>query len=952
MKYILASLLCVFTFSLGATMAGVSERNHMVDDSSLISEFENSSTSHLCSNSISSVNIVAVNDGLWLDANTWNGGQVPNALDDVTIPAGVNVTISGNIFAKTITVNGVLRAAGDASVSLETEWIMVMGANALLEVGTMTVPFSSDHTFTLTLLDFSGGAATAMGEKFLGAMSGGRIELHGAPKVSWTRLGNSVLNGNNQITLANPVDWNPGDEIVVVSSSTVGAQAEKRVVQEVSLDETTLILNEPLEFPHSGEMETYTRNMDGKTWSADLRAEVGVLTHNVKIQGNGASEVNGFGGHIMIMPGSIGNASHIELYRMGQKGELGRYPWHWHLLHESGQGQSFRHSSVHHSFNRAITIHGTSFVEVEGNFFYDHIGHGVFLEDGSERFNEIRDNVVVLSKRPLPGEEVTPSDNQFNEVQNRTPSSYWITNPNNIFEGNVAAGTEGTGFWFALPQLPMGASADIPLYDGIEPFREPLGSFEGNTAHSCRSGFDIFDQLFPDHSIRRNAGWQESGEHIIEGCTWYSNDLAIYSGIGGAVGDKVTYTANLKFHNNIFVANNTAIQLASYAQVIESAIVARDQNGYFNDMASLYRIYDGAGQVRNCHLVRWSQPNSDYLKDGGAATKHTNHRISGITTDDGLPPRVDMRNYDIPASTTDMTPQSLSHPRVWNMVLLDEDGSFTGTPGHSVVSNHPMMLVGDEDQPSNWVNSFISPHKFDLTILKFPSLDQEDIPNVTCTRTKTGSPTESVYYIYGYKEHIQLPFIVNEGFLYSYQFESLPSTQQIEIVLDDADLGDDVLIRFRDFGQLGGLEMSSANWTGTEVQSLADLSSSTGASFFIEPGGDVYFHLVAYQRLQSLNMTWTDGFTLPPLDTDGDGVTDVEEIIAGTDPFTPIIGCLGDLNNNGVIEVEDVLILLSQFGCIAGCTGADLDADGSVVVGDLLLMLGLFSQPCSAEPSL
>ena len=287
-------------------MAGVSERNHMVDDSSLISEFENSSTSHLCSNSISSVNIVAVNDGLWLDANTWNGGQVPNAFDDVTIPAGVNVTISGNIFAKTITVNGVLRAAGDASVSLETEWIMVMGANALIEVGTMTVPFSSDHTFTLTLLDFSGGAATAMGEKFLGAMSGGRIELHGAPKVSWTRLGNSVLNGNNQITLANPVDWNPGDEIVVVSSSTVGAQAEKRVVQEVSLDETTLILNEPLEFPHSGEMETYTRNMDGKTWSADLRAEVGVLTHNVKIQGNGASEVNGFGGHIMIMPGSIG----------------------------------------------------------------------------------------------------------------------------------------------------------------------------------------------------------------------------------------------------------------------------------------------------------------------------------------------------------------------------------------------------------------------------------------------------------------------------------------------------------------------------------------------------------------------------------------------------------------------------------------------------------------------
>jgi hypothetical protein len=896
--------------------------------------------------------IVAVNDGLWLDPSTWDGLQVPNVLDDVTIPAGVNVTIAGSISAKTITVNGVLRAAGDASVSLQTEWVMVMGENALLEVGTPMTPFPSEFTFTLTLLDFSVGAATAMGEKFLGAMNGGRIELHGAPKVSWTRLGTNVFSGNSQITLANPVDWNQGDEVVVVSSRINGAEAEQRTVELISLDGLTLLLNEPLEFPHLGALETYTRSTDGKTWTADMRAEVGVLTHNVKVQGNGASEITGFGGHIMIMPTSTGNASHIELYRMGQKGELARYPWHWHLLHESGLGQSFRHSSVHRSFNRAITIHGTSYVEVEGNFFYDHIGHGVFLEDGSERFNIIRDNVVVLSKRPLAGEQVTISDNQFDEIQNRTPSSYWITNPNNIFEGNVAAGTEGTGFWFALPQLPMGASAGNPLFNGIEPYKEPLGSFSGNTAHSCRSGFDIFDQLFPDHSIRKNAGWQNSEEHLIEGCTWYSNDLAIYSGIGATVGDKVTYTANLKFLDNVFVANNTAMQLASYSQVIESAIVARDQEGYFDGMASLYRIYDGAGQVRNCHLIGWNHPNSDYLKDGGAGTKHTSHRISGITTDDGFSPRVDMLNYDRPASNTNTTPQSLSHPRVWNMVLLDEDGSFTGTPGNSVVSNHPMMLVGDEDQPSNWVNAFSSPHKFDLTILEFPSLDQEDIPNVTCTRTKTDTPTESVYYIYGYKDHIQLPFIVNEGFLYTYQFDSLPSTKQVSVVLDDADLGDDVLIQFLDFGQLGGLEISSTDWTFTEVQSFEDLSSSIGASFFNEPGGDVYFHLVAHQRLQFVTMTWNDDVSLPPLDTDGDGVTDLQEILAGTDPFVPYYGCLGDLNNNGAIDVEDVLILLSEFGCTQGCTGADLDADGSVVVGDLLLMLGLFGQPCNvAMPS-
>ncbi|MGB0172275.1 MAG: G8 domain-containing protein, partial [Flavobacteriales bacterium] len=855
--------------------------------------------------------ISAVADGDWDDPMTWDGGLVPGFSDQVTIPAGITVELSGTHSAQTLTVNGTLRAAGDASVDLSAEWVMVMGPGALFEVGTPTAPFPAEHDFTLTLTGANTGASMmGMGEKFLGAMNGGQIELHGAPKVSWTRLGASSFLGANQLTLADPVDWQPGDEIVVVSSRINWAEAEQRTLNAVSADGLTLTLNVGLLMPHLSTVETHTRDTDGKTWTADMRAEVGLLTHNVKVQGDATSEVDGFGGHIMIMPGSVGNASHIELFRMGQKAELGRYPWHWHLLHETGLGQSFKHSSVHRSFNRALTIHGTSYVEVTDNFFYDHIGHGLFLEDGSERYNSILNNVVVASKRPAPGEEVTPSDNQFNEVQNRTPASFWITNPNNIFEGNVAAGTEGTGYWFALPQAPMGSSAGNPLFDGIEPFREPLGSFVGNTAHSCMSGFDIFDQLFPDHSIRKNAGWQETGEHLIDGCTWYANSLAVYSGIGGAVGDNVTYTANLKFSDNIFVANATAIQLASYSQVVESAIVAHAQANYIAGMASLYRIYDGAGQIRDCHLVGWSALDADYLKDGGAATKHTNHRVSGITTDDGLPPRVDMRDYDIPPSPTDMTPQSLSHPRVWNMVLLDEDGSLTGTAGHSVVSNHPMMRVGDEVQPSNWVNAFISPHRFDLGVLEFPDLPQGDIPNVTCTRTKTGTPTESVYYIHGYKEHIQLPLIVNEGYLYSYQFESLPATREMVVELDDAEAGDALWIRLVGLGDLGGLTIGSPDFSLVEMGTLLDLANSPQAGYFVEPGGDIYLNVTATGRLQQVGLAWDVDVVLPPLDTDGDGVSDGDEIANGTDPFATdvdVSGCtyVGACNYNPDADVED-----------------------------------------------
>lgn len=872
--------------------------------------------------SISMAQISPISNGSWQQSGIWPGSQVPGTSDEVLIPVGMTVDLAGNIVVKSITINGTLRALPGTSVEIEAEWIMVMGSQALLEIGTPSVPFDAAETCKITLTgNKDQDDVMGMGDKFIGAMNGGRIDLHGHPKVSWSHLGQTALPGTNTITMSEPVDWEPGDKIVIVSSRPNWEEAEQKIITAISSDSVSITLDSPLAYPHFGMMTTYTRGTDNKTWTADLRAEVGLLSHNVTIQGDAGSAINGYGGHLMCMPNSTMNASSIELYRMGQKGELGRYPWHWHHVHLFGTGQYFNGSSVHNSYNRGITIHATSHVTVDNNFFYDHIGHGVFLEDGSERFNTISNNVVLLTKRPLPGEEVTPSDNELNEVQNRTPSSFWITNPNNYFEGNVAAGTHGTGFWFALPQSPMGSSANDPTYSGIEPFKEPLGMFRGNKAHSCMSGFDIFDQLNPDHSIRPNAGWQNSDLHLIENCTWYSNSLAVYSGIGATSGNKVDYTSNLIFLDNVFVENIINVQFASYSQVQQSVFVALG----VLPLSSLYRIYDGAGQIRDCHLVGWNNPSTDYLRDGGAGIKHTNHRISGITTDDGLPPIVNLRDYDIPISNTDFTPQSLSHPRVWNVVLYDEDGSFSGAPNSSIVSNHPMMLVGDEYQPSNWVHAYRSPHKFVLTLLSFPGMPRDNYPNATCTRIKSGSPTESVYDVYGYKDHLQLPAIVNEGFLYSYQFESLPPTKSLNVQMDDAEAGDTYLIRFKDFGKLGGLNILSPTGGIPEYFSLAELNNSSQTAFFTEPTGSVYLKFVATQLLQRVQFNWTTDFTVPVLDTDGDGISDRQEIINGTNPFDQVLSIFEpeaiqlNLFPNPVSSGEDVSLSLPP-----GIPGEDL----------------------------
>ncbi|HXD74562.1 MAG TPA: hypothetical protein VN628_12530, partial [Vicinamibacterales bacterium] len=74
-----------------------------------------------------------------------------------------------------------------------------------------------------------------------------------------------------------------------------------------------------------------------------------------------------------------------------------------------------------------------------------------------------------------------PSDN--------TASTFWITNPDNIYRDNVAAGSDATGFWFALPQHPTGKFEGTPISANTWPNRTQVREFKGNTAHSNFDGF-------------------------------------------------------------------------------------------------------------------------------------------------------------------------------------------------------------------------------------------------------------------------------------------------------------------------------------------------------------------------------------------------------------------------------------------------------------------------------
>jgi cell surface hyaluronidase len=831
----------------------------------------------LAATPIRGADLVAVASGNWSSPATW-GGTLPAAEDDVSIPSGLSVVLDADVECGAIVVSGVLEVQR-ADRTLLCDSLLVQGAGSEFRVGAANDRFTQNFILTLKGLPTETTMAS-MGAKILGAHNGGTLNIHGRDRVEWTKLGAHANPGATSMTLATPVDWAVGDTILVTSSRLSWTEAETRTITAVNGN--TVSFTQPLAFFHCGNTLTKTRSTDGKSWTADLRAEVGLLSRNIRIEGDAASETAGFGGHIMVMNGgsaccaTSGRAfiQGAELFRMGQKGIVGRYPMHWHMCAEDGAGQYFKDNVVRRSFNRAITIHGTESTLVDNNFCHDHLGHGIFLEDGSERFNVITRNVVLSSMRPAAGEEILQTDNFFNAVQNRSPASFWITNPNNIFTDNIAAGTHGTGFWFAFPKKPLNLSLTHPRFIGLEPYKQPLGQFDRNVAHSCANGLDINDQVDANDELVINGEWANNGPFFFNDCTFYSNDVAIYAGIGGT-------RKNVVYYNNVFSDNETNLFLATYHLCEQSLMVADSGFGIMPSSKSrtMYAIYDGAGRMKDNHLVGYHASNTRLFDNIGAATKRPNHRFEGFTLDPPIIPRSSLTNYNI-VPPADVGVNSAGHPRIWAQVIHDVDGSLCGVPDSSIISNQPFLRTGVETRPANWTNMYRSGNRFAQCRMTY-GIASADNPNISVIRSKPGTPNAGVYYINGYKEQHQLPLIVKQDFLYSYHYESLPSSRKVFITMNDASVGDHFLIRFKDFGKLPGISITGM----TSSPSLDALKASSVSSYYKETNGDYYIRPLATAGSQSYTLSWTSQITMPMVDSDNDGTSDGAEAAAGTDPF-------------------------------------------------------------------
>ena len=132
---------------------------------------------------------------------------------------------------------------------------------------------------------------------------------------------------------------------------------------------------------------------------------------------------------------------------MGQTNVLGKYPMHFHYLGECPSCY-FRDSSIHHSFYRCISVHGTNSTLASENVAYDISGYCYYFEDGVEFNNTISFNLAAHIHKPGPENPWGPAETtalyQQNAMLNNpadvTASGCYITNVHNNIIGNAASG--------------------------------------------------------------------------------------------------------------------------------------------------------------------------------------------------------------------------------------------------------------------------------------------------------------------------------------------------------------------------------------------------------------------------------------------------------------------------------------------------------------------------------
>lgn len=459
--------------------------------------------------------------GPWTNAATWEKGAIPAAGDRVVVRSGHHIIYDADSqdVIRLVQIAGTLEFAKDRNTRLEVGLLTVVPSDVPTEdgfdchadpqaashhaahepkprpsliVGRPEAPIPGKHTARIRLHFVEG-----MNKETYPAIicCAGRMELHGEPlRNTWVKIKKEAEVGATELTLMDSVaDWKTGDHLVVTRTQrpSRGGRGGQGAEETDHNEERKLVsaLGSLPGVPGGDATAGYSLKLDAPLTylhyadeSEGFQGEVANLTRNVIVE---SADPDGVRGHTMFHHGSTGSISYAEFRHLGKRDILGKYSIHFHLCGNTMRGSSVIGASIWDSHNRWITIHGTDNLVVRDCVGYKSIGHGYFLEDGTETNNILDHNIAIYAKqgKPLP-KQVIPFDLNLG-------AGFWWANCQNSFTRNVAVDCGEYGYRFECIKTED--------YDPVQPIRQPDGTvknedirtlpfirFEDNEAHSFR----------------------------------------------------------------------------------------------------------------------------------------------------------------------------------------------------------------------------------------------------------------------------------------------------------------------------------------------------------------------------------------------------------------------------------------------------------------------------------
>jgi hypothetical protein len=223
--------------------------------------------------------------------------------------------------------------------------------------------------------NYYGKQQPMFGNKGIGCLNC-KFSMYGRPRTpTWTTIASTITPGDTSFITSVDVDWQVGETIVVASTSFFHYEAEQKTI--VSVANRTITVDSPFVNQHVSVVESY-----GASDKLEMRAEVGLLTRNIKMMGDPTSAVGKYGSHLMLSATKpdalVGHVAFTEFTQCGQPQILGRYCIHFHMANDVPT--SFvRGNAVHESHARVVTIHGVFHLLVEQNVGYRVRGHNFFV---------------------------------------------------------------------------------------------------------------------------------------------------------------------------------------------------------------------------------------------------------------------------------------------------------------------------------------------------------------------------------------------------------------------------------------------------------------------------------------------------------------------------------------------------------------------------------------------